>query len=184
MLFVAAIHGNYADWSNWSGCSRSCGRGSKTRERKCISPVPRYGGDSCKRLGSAKEKIHCNAYPCPGNKECHEDHLQAILLETIPFPPYYYYLLLYRQGYICINDNFALVSFSVNGNWGSWNSWSTCSAECGPGIRLRQRRCNNPYPNYGGKSCVGRGKESAVCSMPDCASKYSLTIMVMLVVLM
>ena len=35
-------------------------------------------------------------------------------------------------------------------------------------MRTRDRRCNNPYPNYGGASCVGRGHESTVCSMPDC----------------
>ncbi|XP_028394319.1 uncharacterized protein LOC114518504 isoform X2 [Dendronephthya gigantea] len=116
------INGGFADWSNWSVCSRSCGRGSKSRVRKCINPLPRYGGQSCERLGPGEEKIHCNANPCP-----------------------------------------------VHGNWGAWNGWSRCSAECGPGVRTRDRRCNNPYPNYGGASCVGKGHESTVCSMPDCA---------------
>lgn len=56
----------------------------------------------------------------------------------------------------------------VQGNWGEWNAWSRCSASCGPGVRTRDRRCNNPYPNYGGVSCLGKGHESTVCSMPDC----------------
>ncbi len=61
------------------------------------------------------------------------------------------------------------VLYLVQGNWGSWSDWSKCSAMCGPGVRTRDRRCNNPYPNYGGSSCVGKGHESTVCSMPDCA---------------
>jgi hypothetical protein len=63
---ISAINGGFADWSNWSVCSRSCGRGSKSRVRKCINPLPRYGGESCERLGPAEEKTHCNANQCPG----------------------------------------------------------------------------------------------------------------------
>ena len=63
---IAAINGNYSDWSDWSECSRTCSGGIKIRARECINPSPLYGGKDCKEIGSAFEKVHCNPQSCPG----------------------------------------------------------------------------------------------------------------------
>jgi len=47
-------------WSLWSSCSRTCGRGSRTRE--CSNPPPAHYGHYCQ--GSSREP--CNTSPCPG----------------------------------------------------------------------------------------------------------------------
>lgn len=34
----------------------------------------------------------------------------------------------------------------IDGQWGGWTSFSDCLSPCGPGIRIRERKCNAPSP--------------------------------------
>ncbi|GAA55160.1 hemicentin-1 [Clonorchis sinensis] len=63
-----------------------------------------------------------------------------------------------------------LVSFCpVDGAWGAWTPWSACSATCGAGLSQRQRRCDNPPPSNGGKTCAGEAVEDVMCQgLPPC----------------
>ena len=59
----------------------------------------------------------------------------------------------------------------VDGSWGSWGAWGSCSVNCGPGRRTKERQCDNPAPKNGGKSCDSDGssdKESENCNSGDC----------------
>lgn len=75
---------------------------------------------------------------------------------------------------------FYLVSWSaVDGHWSAWNSWSytdSCSVSCGEGTRTRTRtrKCNNPSPRYGGKTCRGKSTKShdIKCRQRPCSSKF------------
>ena len=49
-----------SEWTPWSGCSKNCGGGIKTRTRKVEYP-PKYGGSPCPIL---EEKRGCNPQPC------------------------------------------------------------------------------------------------------------------------
>ena len=44
---------------------------------------------------------------------------------------------------------------AVDGNWSSWARWSQVTVTCGLGMRERRRRCDNPRPNFCGRSCPG-----------------------------
>ena len=44
---VGPVNGGWGQWEDWSECSRSCGGGTKTRERLCDSPTPAHGGNPC-----------------------------------------------------------------------------------------------------------------------------------------
>uniref|UniRef100_A0A182R2D1 Cell adhesion molecule n=1 Tax=Anopheles funestus TaxID=62324 RepID=A0A182R2D1_ANOFN len=59
------IDGGWTAWSNWTGCSESCGFGRSLRLRSCSNPVPRHGGLPCE--GAESEVKACKL------QECHVD---------------------------------------------------------------------------------------------------------------
>ena len=62
----------------------------------------------------------------------------------------------------------------VNGGWSSWGRWSSCSRTCGTGSRNRYRRCSNPPPRNGGRSCIGTSRQSTSCTIKPCPGKNEL----------
>lgn len=64
MSHLRAVDGSWSDWSPWEECTRSCGRGNRTRTRTCSNPSAQHGGRPCE--GAAVEMIMCNVRPCPG----------------------------------------------------------------------------------------------------------------------
>ena len=57
-------HGNWAGWSRWSSCSKTCGGGTRFRNRTCSNPPPAYGGEPCH--GSSAQTQYCTKGHCPG----------------------------------------------------------------------------------------------------------------------
>merc|ERR1712178_643345 len=49
-------------WSNWGGCSKSCGSGLQYRSRTCISKAE-HNGKSCADVGLT-ESLSCNTHEC------------------------------------------------------------------------------------------------------------------------
>ncbi|XP_022080242.1 SCO-spondin-like isoform X2 [Acanthaster planci] len=113
--------GNWAQWTEWSPCSKTCGFGIKTRERTCSDPPPTNGGDDCPGVG------------IPDNYFQQEDCMDV---------------------YDC----------PVHGNWTEWSAWGNCTLACGGGEIVRSRNCTNPVPAFGGRSCEGNATEV----IPDC----------------
>ena len=58
------VNGGWSGWGAFSGCSVTCGDGSKTRTRSCDNPTPAHGGSGCH--GSSSETQACNDAACPG----------------------------------------------------------------------------------------------------------------------
>ncbi|KAJ8042331.1 Hemicentin-1 [Holothuria leucospilota] len=57
------VHGRWAQWSNWTQCSMTCGGGLRWRARNCSSPSPQWGGNECK--GKGQRRTRCNTHLCP-----------------------------------------------------------------------------------------------------------------------
>ena len=66
-LMLVPVHGGF---SAFSGCSKTCGGG--TRIRTCTNPEPKHGGRGC--VGQSQEV--CNTQACNGTKL----HAQAVML--------------------------------------------------------------------------------------------------------
>ncbi|CAB1334143.1 unnamed protein product [Coregonus sp. 'balchen'] len=58
---LIAVHGAWDEWSPWSLCSSTCGRGYRDRTRSC--KPPQFGGDPC--MGPEKQTKFCNIAVCP-----------------------------------------------------------------------------------------------------------------------
>ena len=62
---------------------------------------------------------------------------------------------------------------TVDGGWSSWSSWTECSVTCGTGVVSRGRRCDNPAPAAGGRSCQGHPRDVQTCNTPEiCIGTY------------
>ena len=68
-LVLVPVHGGF---SVFSGCSKTCGGG--TRIRTCTNPEPKHGGRGC--IGKSQET--CNTKACEGTKF----HAQAMFLSV------------------------------------------------------------------------------------------------------
>ena len=59
----------------------------------------------------------------------------------------------------------------INGGFGGWSTYSKCSASCGGGAQSKERKCDSPPPQFGGKDCVGPTSESRSCNDKECPGK-------------
>ena len=57
-----AIHGNWAAWGSWTGCTKTCGGGTRQGSRTCTNPAPDHGGNFCP--GLASQGFPCNTGTC------------------------------------------------------------------------------------------------------------------------
>ncbi|KAI3374072.1 hypothetical protein L3Q82_022644, partial [Scortum barcoo] len=55
-----------------------------------------------------------------------------------------------------------------DGGWGTWSPYGSCSRTCGGGVRFRARRCDNPAPANGGRTCFGNSYEFQLCNQEEC----------------
>ena len=67
------------------------------------------------------------------------------------------------NSHVCEKENLPL----RDGGWSEWVS-SECSAQCGNGIQIRKRFCNNPVPQNGGSNCEGDETTTRTCKVENC----------------
>ncbi|KAK7094973.1 hypothetical protein V1264_006443 [Littorina saxatilis] len=168
--------GQWGNWQRWTPCSVSCGAGERRRQRLCDNPPPQLGGRPCE--GDAVQFDLCNDGPCPidggfsqwepwgpCSLSCGVGYRQRERQCNNPRPQY--------GGLSCLGSGVEQQpcrnqECAVDGNWGSWLSWSQCSLSCGGGIRSRQRRCDNPRPQFGGTECMGSETQRDYCNNDPC----------------
>lgn len=81
LLCFIPVHGVWEEWSPWSLCSFTCGRGQRTRTRSCTPP--QYGGRPCE--GPETHHKPCNIALCPGK---HIWHLLKLALMYLLYCPW------------------------------------------------------------------------------------------------
>lgn len=58
------VNGNWAAWSSWGSCSKTCNGGQMRRYRTCDTPRPAFGGRAC--AGADSQTQRCSIVSCPG----------------------------------------------------------------------------------------------------------------------
>ncbi|XP_010811862.2 hemicentin-1 isoform X2 [Bos taurus] len=170
------VDGNWSEWSPWEECTRSCGRGNRTRTRTCNNPSAQHGGRPCE--GTAVEIIMCNIRPCPVHGawstwqpwgtcsvSCGKGTQTRARLCNNPPPSF--------AGSYCDGAETQIQVCNerhcpIDGKWATWTSWSACSVSCGGGARQRTRDCSDPAPQYGGNKCEGSDVQSDFCNSDSC----------------
>merc|ERR1712154_604299 len=179
------VDGGWGEWSSWPDCPVSCGGGTQGRSRVCDSPAPEFGGDDCTVDGSSDlDTQTCNENPCPIHggwgdwtewEECPvscggADQGRTRACDS-PSPEF--------GGDDCTVDGSSASETQrcnenpcpIDGGFSDWDEWSPCTVECGGGDQTRNRRCDNPVPEFGGLECVGDFSECQRCNMDPCPSQ-------------
>ena len=167
------IHGGFTLWSDWSGCTDTCGIGTIERFRECKHPAPMFGGRPC--TGPHIEILDCNTgIPCPIHGHwspwspwevcsaiCGIGQKKRYRACDNPRPAH--------GGNVCIGLPEELIDCDtglpcpVHGHWAHWSGWSICGASCDIGFQVRIRTCSAPKPMFGGDLCMGVPEEKRTC---------------------
>ncbi|XP_056290433.1 adhesion G protein-coupled receptor B1 isoform X3 [Pseudoliparis swirei] len=170
------VHGAWDEWSPWSLCSSTCGRGYRSRTRSCAPP--QYGGDACD--GPEKQTKFCNIAVCPVDglwndwsnwSSCSASCLNGTTQRTRECNGPSYGGSECRGEWLETVDCF-LGECPVGGKWQPWSLWTGCTKTCGGGNQQRNRICYGPF--FGGEACPGDREDVRGCNEKRCPEPHEI----------
>uniref|UniRef100_A0A663LQK5 Adhesion G protein-coupled receptor B1 n=1 Tax=Athene cunicularia TaxID=194338 RepID=A0A663LQK5_ATHCN len=173
---VCPVHGTWDEWSPWSLCSSTCGRGYRDRTRTC--KPPQFGGNPCE--GPEKQTKFCNIALCPvdGNwnewsswSSCSASCSNGTQQRTRECNGPSYGGAECQGHWVETRDCF-LRQCPVDGKWQAWGVWGSCTATCGGGTQKRDRVCYGPF--FGGETCQGPKEEYKQCNDRKCPEPHEI----------
>ncbi|XP_041843737.1 adhesion G protein-coupled receptor B1 isoform X7 [Melanotaenia boesemani] len=173
---VCPVHGVWDEWSPWSLCSSTCGRGYRARTRTCAPP--QFGGDPCE--GPEKQTKFCNIAVCPVDgvwnewsswSSCSASCSNGTMQRTRECNGPSYGGSECRGEWLETVDCF-LGECPVDGKWQPWSLWSGCSKTCGGGSQQRTRICYGPF--FEGQPCPGEREEVRSCNEKKCPEPHEI----------
>ncbi|XP_049587822.1 adhesion G protein-coupled receptor B1 isoform X3 [Syngnathus scovelli] len=175
---ICPVAGVWDEWSPWSLCSSTCGRGLRSRTRTCTPP--QFGGDPCE--GPEKQTKFCNIALCPVDgvwnewsswSSCSSSCANGTMQRTRECNGPSFGGSECRGEWLETVDCF-LGECPVDGRWQPWSLWSGCSKTCGGGSQQRNRICYGPF--FGGQSCPGEREEVRHCNEKRCPEPHEICI--------
>ncbi|XP_071409858.1 adhesion G protein-coupled receptor B1 isoform X8 [Pithys albifrons albifrons] len=176
---VCPVHGTWDEWSPWSLCSSTCGRGYRDRTRTC--KPPQFGGNPCE--GPEKQTKFCNIALCPGHSvdgnwnewsswsSCSASCSNGTQQRTRECNGPSYGGAECQGHWVETRDCF-LRQCPVDGKWQAWGVWGSCTATCGGGTQRRDRVCYGPF--FGGENCQGPKEEYKQCNDRRCPEPHEI----------
>ncbi|XP_048061712.1 adhesion G protein-coupled receptor B3 isoform X4 [Megalobrama amblycephala] len=170
------VHGVWEEWSPWSLCSFTCGRGHRTRTRMCTPP--QHGGRACD--GPETQSKLCNIALCPVDGQWQEWSAWSDCSVTCANGTQQRK----RQcsaaahggsecrGHWAESRECSNPECTANGQWNAWAPWSGCSKSCDGGWQRRVRVCQGLAVT--GQPCDGSGEEVRRCSEQRCPAPYEI----------
>ncbi|XP_036402923.1 adhesion G protein-coupled receptor B3 isoform X1 [Megalops cyprinoides] len=173
---LCPVHGVWDEWSPWSLCSFTCGRGQRTRTRSCYPP--QHGGRACD--GPETQTKLCNIALCPVDgqwqewspwSDCSVTCANGTQQRTRQCSAAAHGGSECRGHWAesreCYNPD-----CTANGQWNPWGPWSGCSKSCDGGWQKRARVCQGAAVT--GQQCEGTGEEVRRCSDQRCPAPYEI----------
>ncbi|XP_036071555.1 adhesion G protein-coupled receptor B3 isoform X6 [Oryzias melastigma] len=170
------VHGVWEEWSPWSLCSFTCGRGQRTRTRMCAPP--QHGGRACD--GPETQTKLCNIALCPVDGQWQEWSSWSDCSVTCANGTQQRTRQCsaaahggsecrghWAESRECHNPD-----CTANGQWNPWGPWSGCSKSCDGGWQRRARVCQGAAVT--GQQCDGTGEEVRKCSEQRCPAPYEI----------
>uniref|UniRef100_A0A6Q2ZJT3 Adhesion G protein-coupled receptor B3 n=1 Tax=Esox lucius TaxID=8010 RepID=A0A6Q2ZJT3_ESOLU len=173
------VHGVWEEWSPWSLCSFTCGRGHRTRTRMCAPP--QHGGRACD--GPETQSKLCNiALYCTGRGQMLNQieiwgiwragqHLELFIVIMF-LKPFLNNVCSVAGPIILLKEASVIREYHSNGQWNPWGPWSGCSKSCDGGWQRRARVCQGAAVT--GQQCEGTGEEVRKCSDQRCPAPYEI----------
>uniref|UniRef100_A0A8C3I1K5 Adhesion G protein-coupled receptor B2 n=1 Tax=Chrysemys picta bellii TaxID=8478 RepID=A0A8C3I1K5_CHRPI len=176
VYMAQTVHGLWEEWSPWSLCSVTCGRGARTRTRQCVAP--QHGGKACE--GPEVQTKPCNIAICPVEGQwlewgswsrcsvsCSNGTQQRTRKCSVSGHGWAECKGAHADARECTSPD-----CPTDGKWGPWNHWSLCSKTCDTGWQRRFRMCQGT--GMQGYPCEGSGEEVKTCNEKKCPAYHEM----------
>uniref|UniRef100_H2ZIH0 Peptidase S1 domain-containing protein n=1 Tax=Ciona savignyi TaxID=51511 RepID=H2ZIH0_CIOSA len=158
----------WSDFGSWSGCSTTCGVGSRSRTRVCIGGS--IGVVGCEAGGESATQSCNTGIRCPTWTrwsdwgECSLTCGGGTQTSTRTCNTFG------QAGATCVGraSRSQICNQQTCPSWSAYGSWSICSSTCGGGSRSRSRTCNNGQIGNIGCSPASAASQSMVCNTNSC----------------
>ncbi len=168
-----------SEWTEWSECNKSCGKGHTIRTRM-VKMEPQFGGDPCSETIQRKKcKIRkCNRGQANSDekkrrKEQREKRRSKqgraeITSEHPGWHPHSSHSEVKHYTLICRSLNLSFLNFCFLGcKMRPWSNWTECTKLCGGGIQERLMTVKQRFKTAQLSSCKDR-KEIRACNVHPC----------------
>lgn len=163
-----------SDWTEWSECNKSCGKGHTIRTRT-VTLEPQFGGDPCSETIQRKKcKIRkCNRGQANSDekrrrKEQREKRRSKQGRAEVPsqHPGWHHHIRKSLEGRFLLIVLF-LNSHLLGCKMRQWSTWTECTKACGGGIQERLMTVKQRFKTAQLSSCKDR-KEIRACNVHPC----------------